>query len=119
MIKEYTCIVCPNGCEIKMQTEGQEIKMIEGNLCDKGKEYVTQEFLAPKRMVTSSVAVLGGELPLASVRTSAPIPKEKIFEAVKEIKGITLTAPVHAGQVVISNLFGSGCDVIVTKTVNA
>lgn len=118
MIKEFTCIICPNGCEIQADVDGKQIGKVTGNLCDKGKEYVTQELTAPKRTVTSSVSVLNGELPLASVRTSAPIPKEKIFDAMKVIRGITLNAPVTAGQVVIQDLLGCGCDVIVTKSVN-
>lgn len=117
MLREYTCIICPNGCEIQVNMNGQTIENITGNLCDKGKEYVTQELTAPKRTVTSSVSVKNGELPLASVRTSAPIPKERIFDAMKEIRRISLEAPVEAGQVVIADLLGYGCDVIITKTV--
>lgn len=118
MLKEFTCIICPNGCEIQVDAEGQAIKSIFGNLCDKGKEYVTQELTAPKRTVTSSVTVLDGELPLASVRTTAPIPKERIFDAMQEIRKVTVTAPVYAGQVVLSDLLGYECNVIITKTVN-
>lgn len=118
MLKEFTCIICPNGCEIQVDVNGKEIGKIAGNLCEKGAEYVTQELTAPKRTVTSSVTVLGGELPLASVRTTAPIPKERIFDAMKEIRKVSVKAPVAAGDVVISNLLGFSCDVIVTKTIS-
>lgn len=117
MIQTFTCIVCPNGCEITAKTEGKEICSIEGAACKKGKAYVEQELTAPMRTIASSVPVTGGELPLASVRTASPIPKECIKEAMAEIKKISLTAPVSAGTVIISDLLGTGADVIVTKSV--
>ena len=119
MLRTFTCIVCPNGCEIQVELEGKEIQSITGHTCDKGKEYVTQELTAPKRSVTSSVTVTGGELPLASVRTDGTIPKERIFDAMTEIRKVSLTAPVKAGDVVIADVLGLGVDVIVTKSVEA
>lgn len=59
----------------------------------------------------------GGELPLASVRLTAPIPKGEIFAAMEAMKRCVLTAPVEAGTVVISHLLGYEADVIVTKSV--
>ena len=57
----------------------------------------------------------GGILPLASVRLTNPIPRDRIFDAVSEIKKYTPTAPVKAGTVVIPRLMGYDTDVIVTK----
>ncbi|MBQ0001740.1 MAG: DUF1667 domain-containing protein [Clostridiales bacterium] len=118
MTKDFTCIICPNGCEIRAELQDNKIISITGNTCDKGADYVTQELTAPKRTVTSSVTVLNGELPLASVRTSGPVPKERIFDVMAEIRKVSLTAPVEAGTVVISDVLGCGCDVIVTKAVS-
>ena len=73
MNKEMTCIVCPNGCTLKLDYEIREGKpvlaKVTGNLCPRGLEYARQELLAPKRTIASSVLVEGGELPLVSVRT--------------------------------------------------
>ena len=71
----------------------------------------------PMRSIASSVLVEGGELPLASVRLTRPIPKEKIFAVMEEIKKVKLSAPVEEGTVVISNVLGLGSDVMVTKAV--
>lgn len=122
MLREYTCIICPNGCDIRAQIEEREdgsrrICSVEGAACPKGRVYVEQELTDPQRNIATSVLVKGGILPLASVRLTNPIPRDRIFDAVSEIKKYTLTAPVKAGTVVIPRLMGYDTDVIVTKSV--
>ena len=122
MMREFTCIICPNGCEIKAEIEEKEggaveIRSIEGATCKKGNAYVEQELKDPQRNIATSVLVKGGILPLASVRLTNPIPRDRIFDAMSEIKKYTLTAPVKAGTVVIPRLMGYDTDVIVTKSV--
>ena len=78
---------------------------------------VRQEIVDPRRTIASSVLVEGGSLPLASVRTTQAIPKDKIFEVMEAIKKVTVQAPIQAGTVVIANVLGLGSDVIVTRTV--
>ncbi|UOX69866.1 DUF1667 domain-containing protein [Enterocloster bolteae] len=122
MLREYTCIICPNGCDIRAQIEEGEdgsrrICSVEGAACPKGRAYVEQELTDPQRNIATSVLVKGGILPLASVRLTNPIPRDRIFDAVSEIKKYTLTAPVKAGTVVIPRLMGYDTDVIVTKSV--
>lgn len=124
MLREFTCIICPNGCEIRAEIEGREsgapeILSIEGAICSKGKAYVEQELTDPQRNIATSVLVEGGNLPLASVRLSAPIPKDRIFDAMAEIRKCKLTAPVRVGTVVIHQLLGYETDVIVTKAIEA
>ena len=113
MTREFTCIICPNGCEISADYEIQAdqsvvIHSLEGATCKRGAEYVN---------IATSVLVEGGELPLASVRLTAPIPKARIFDAMDEIKKCRLKAPVKAGTVVIKGIVGLDADVIVTKNV--
>lgn len=131
MLREFTCIICPNGCEIQVQMEegvrkgtlGEEqgkspvVCSITGAACPRGEEYVRQELTDPRRNIATSVLVEGGELPLASVRLTSPIPKGMIFKAMEEIKKIHLKAPVQAGTVVIHQLLGQETDVIVTRDV--
>ena len=76
MLKKYTCIICPNGCEIEAEVLDGEIKSVSGFTCKRGEEYVRQEILAPKRTIASSVAVKNGELPVTSVRITKAVPKE-------------------------------------------
>ena len=115
MKRTFTCIVCPNGCEMEAEYEGTSVLSVTGNLCPKGKAYVTQELVDPRRTIASSVRVTGGVLPLTSVRITNAIPKNRIFDVMAEINKQTLTAPVHIGDVVIRNVLGLGSDVIVTK----
>ena len=117
MKRTFTCIVCPNGCEIDAEYDGTNVLSVTGNLCPKGKTYVTQELVDPRRTIASSVRVTGGELPLASVRLTQPIPKARIFDVMREIDKVTLSAPVAIGDVVIPDVLGLGSDVIVTKDV--
>ena len=118
MKRTFTCIVCPNGCEMEAEYEGTNVISVTGNLCPKGRDYVTQELVDPRRTIASSVIVKGGILPLTSVRTNRAIPKDRIFDVMAEINKVTLTAPVHIGDVVIKNVLGLGSDVIVTKHID-
>jgi CxxC motif-containing protein len=117
MKRTFTCIVCPNGCEIDAEYEGTNVLSVTGNLCPKGKAYVTQELIDPRRTIASSVRVLGGTMPLASVRLNRPVPKDRIFDVMAEIRRKTLQAPVRIGDVVIENVLGLGSDVLITKNV--
>jgi len=114
----FTCIVCPNGCEVEAEYEGKKVLSVKGNLCPKGEAYVTQELVDPRRTIASSVRVTGGAMPLASVRLTNAIPKDRIFDVMKEINSITLPAPVRIGDVVIPNVLGLNSDVIVTKNID-
>lgn len=118
MIREFICILCPNGCELSVElNEDNTILKLEGATCQRGDEYVQQELFAPQRNIATSVKVMGGNMPLVSVRLSEAIPKEKIFDVMDKIKKVKLEAPVSLGQVVIKNVLGLERDVIATKQV--
>ena len=56
MTREFTCIICPNGCEISADYEIQAdqsvvIHSLEGATCKRGAEYVKQELTDPKRNI--------------------------------------------------------------------
>jgi len=114
----YTCVICPNGCEITVTHEGTRILEMTGQKCPRGIQYVTQELTTPMRSVTSSVLVDGGTAPLCSVRTTGVVPKERILDAVREMHKLKLTAPVERGTVVLTDLLGLGVDVITTSAVD-
>lgn len=118
MLKEFTCIMCPMGCSLEVHIENGKIAEINGNTCPRGKDYAVGEVTAPVRNIATSVLVKGGELPLASVRLTAPIPKEDIFRAMEEIRKVKLNAPTTIGQVVIEHLLGTEANVIVSKNVS-
>ena len=50
MLRTFTCIMCPQGCEIT--AEGSEAPYsITGNKCKRGHEYVEQELVNPMRNI--------------------------------------------------------------------
>ena len=111
---ELICIVCPKGCHLKVD---ETTFAVSGNSCEKGAEYGKTELKNPTRTLTSTVRLENGALPRCPVRTSAPIPKGMMFDAMAVLEGITLTAPVKVGQVAVENLLGTGADLIVTRTI--
>ena len=115
--KEITCIVCPIGCKILVEIDGEQIKNIYENKCKQGIDYVKSEALDPRRMLTTSVLVNGGKWPLVSVKSSHPVSKEKLFQVLKEIKKTKIKAPIKSGQKILKNVANTGIDILTTKTV--
>ena len=115
--KKVTCIICPMGCKIQLNQKGQQVDILSGNKCKQGIDYAVSEALDPRRMVTSSILVRGGEWPLVSVKTSEAVPKEKIFSILKEIQKMSVDAPIQQGTVLMKNVLQTGIDIIATKTI--
>ncbi len=118
MKKKFTCIICPNSCEIEVEFNGRKIRNLKGNLCDKGADYVRKEISFPERGLTTSVRVRNGSLPLVSVKTSKPIPRNRIMDAMKEIRRLSVSAPVKVGDTLLENILGTGADLVATKNVD-
>ena len=78
VIKVIRCIVCPTGCEIQAKKDPKGKIVFEGYTCNRGLEYANQEFYEPKRILTTTIRVENGLLPLIPVRTDKPILKEKL-----------------------------------------
>ena len=119
MSKEMICINCPMGCRLTVDDSDKNNILVTGNTCPRGKTYAINEITAPKRMVTGSVRVSGGTIPMVSVKTREAIPKQLICESLEVLKNVVLTAPVHIGDVAVKDVCGCGVDVIVTKNVEA
>lgn len=114
--RELTCICCPLGCALTVTIDGDRID-VTGNSCIRGVEYGRKEVLSPTRVVTSSVHVTGGEIDMVPVKTKQDIPKDKIFACMKEIRKITVTAPVAIGDVLIPDCAGTGVAIVATRNV--
>lgn len=112
MIRNLTCIGCPMGCSLTVEVENGVAVSVKGNTCGIGKRYAEQEVSAPTRMVTTTVLSPKGK-PIP-VKTMNPIPKEKIFEVVDEIKSAKVALPVSIGDVLIENVADTGIPVIIT-----
>ena len=118
MEQTITCINCPVGCRMTVTLENGAFVSVRGNTCKRGESYARQECVAPLRTVTAVVPVSGSAAPL-SVKTRTPIPKEKIRACMQALSALSLTAPVHMGDVVLPDVCGTGVDVIATKTIEA
>lgn len=112
-----TCIGCPLGCSLTVEMDGKTVISVSGNTCKNGEKYAHKEMTAPVRVVTSTVRVQGGTLEVASVKTASAIPKDKMFDCIRALKEIDVPAPVSIGQVIISNVAGTGVDIVATKDV--
>lgn len=115
--RELICIGCPMGCPLVVELDGAEIVSVSGYTCKRGEVYARKEVTNPTRIVTSTVKVEGGSADMVSVKTAEDIPKGKIFECVKALKGVTVKAPVHIGDVILSDVAGTGVNIIATKQV--
>ena len=111
--RELTCIVCPRGCLISVRLgDSGAPEEISGYSCPRGLEYAKSECTHPVRTVTSTARTSdGGVVP---VKTSAPVPKEKIAAVMTEIKSVTAPLPVHIGDILIKDVCGTGADILAT-----
>ena len=82
MTRDMTCIICPRGCALKVEINGDNIT-VTGNSCTKCRQYATDECTNPTRTVTSSVRVENREDTMVSVKTEKPVPMDKIFEVIR------------------------------------
>lgn len=117
--RNLTCIRCPMGCQITVTSESGEVRAVEGNSCPRGDEYARNEVTHPVRTVTSTVRVRKGSLPVVSVKTQTDIPKDRIFDVMRDINSVTVTAPVHIGDVLMENIAGTGVALVATRDVPA
>ncbi len=113
--RELICIGCPMGCPLTVTMDGGNVVEITGNTCPRGKSYAEKEVTNPTRIVTSTVKVEGGDRPFISVKTREDIPKDRIFDCMKEINGIVAKAPVAIGDVLLENVAGTRVAIVATK----
>ncbi len=113
-----TCLRCPRGCDIRTALgEDGAILSVQGNRCRMGDEYVRQEIAAPRRILPTSVRVRHGVAPLAPVWTPEPIPKALLLDLAAASRDVVLEAPVHVGDIALSNWRGLGIDLVVSGEV--
>lgn len=105
MERKLTCIICPLGCELTVQTEGKNVIDVKGNTCPRGKVYAENECTNPQRTITSTVRCSDGSL--VSVKTDKPIPKEKMLECMAVINETVAELPISIGDVIVDDVFGS------------
>ena len=113
-MKQLVCIGCPRGCRLTIDEKDGEY-IVTGNTCPRGKEFAISEMTAPKRTICSTVKTAFPDVPVLPVRVSDDIPREKIFDVMREINAVTLKERIGRGDSVIKNVLGLGVDVIATS----
>jgi CxxC motif-containing protein len=116
-VLQFTCVICPLGCRLKVQVKNGEIVSIKGNQCPRGIIYARNE-IRPKRTLMSVLKVVGGDWPVVSVKTSEPIPKEMIPEAMNALSKVVVRAPVTVGEKIVEDFLGLKINVVATRNVN-
>ena len=119
MKKEIICTVCPRGCHVMVEGEGEKILSVEGHSCKRGLEYAATEYAHPVRSLTTTVKLDGVQNDLLPIRSSKPLPKEKLMDCMAVIRSTTVKAPVNRYDVVIADICGCGVDMVATKAVEA
>ena len=113
---EIICVSCPVGCSLTVRQENGEI-LVANHQCKAGIAYAKEELTNPTRNIATSVRVVGGDMPMLSVKTAKPIPKSAIMDVVKAVHQVIMTAPVDIGDVVLADAAGTGVDVVATRVV--
>lgn len=111
-MKELVCIVCPNGCKMTVDEISHEVS---GNKCKRGELFAVQELTKPMRTICSTVRTAFPDCPVLPCRVSAEIPKDLIFEVMKEINAVVVEKRLNRGDVIIKNVAGLNADVIATS----
>jgi CxxC motif-containing protein len=112
--KDIRCIICPTGCLVHVENINGEL-IIEGHSCKRGEEYAREEFVSPKRILTTTMRVENGFLPLIPVRSDKPIPKEKLDDTLKLIAKTEIKAPIKMGDKLIENVLGLEINIIASR----
>ena len=106
--KEIICVICPSSCRITVSGDGKDIQSITGYTCQRGKEYAENEYIAPKRTLTTTIRAEGYVSPIIPVRSNRPLPKEELRKAVA-------TPPFYVGKVIVENILDTGVDIVLTN----
>ena len=115
---QFNCTTCPSEClltvEVERDTAGAlvEVRSVAGNSCPRGDKFAHQELTCPMRVLTTTVAVSGGDESLLPVRTAEAIPLALHAQAMDLIRGLVIEAPIRMGDVVLANILNSNIDLI-------
>ena len=120
---QFNCTTCPSECllavEVERDTDGNvaAVHSVTGNSCPRGDKFAHQELTCPMRVLTTTVAVSGGDEALLPVRTAEAIPLALHAQAMDLIRGLVVDAPIRMSDVVRPNLLDTGTDLIASMDI--
>ena len=115
-ISEVTCIICPIGCRAKVTFKCGEVVSVEDIECARGRSYAINEVKVPLRDFFTTVKVVGARIYVLPVRTTEPVPKDRLMDCAKALSEVVVKAPVKLGSIIVKNLLNLGVDVIATRS---
>ena len=121
---QFNCTTCPSECLLTVEVERDangavvEVRSVTGNSCPRGDKFAHQELICPMRVLTTTIAVSGGDEALLPVRTAEAIPLALHAQAMNLIRGLVVNAPIRIGDVVLEDLFGTSIDLVASMDID-
>lgn len=120
---KFNCTTCPSECLLTVEVERDadgvaEVRSVAGNSCPRGDKFAHQELICPMRVLTTTVAVSGGDEALLPVRTAEAIPLELHAQAMDLIRGLVVNAPIRMGDIVLENLLDTNINLIASMDID-
>lgn len=121
---QFNCTTCPSECLLTVEVDRDSndalmgVRSVTGNSCPRGDTFAHQELICPMRVLTTTVAVSGGDEALLPVRTAEAIPLEFHAQAMDLIRGMVVDAPIRMGDVVLKNLLDTNINLIASMDID-
>lgn len=121
---QFNCTTCPSECLLTVEVERDAngtvaaVRSVTGNRCPRGDKFAHQELTCPMRVLTTTVAVSGGDEALLPVRTAEAIPLELHAQAMALIRGLAVNAPIHMGDVILPNLLDTNINLVASMDID-
>lgn len=121
---QFNCTTCPSEylltVEVERDADGAvvEVRSVTGNSCPRGDKFAHQELICPMRVLTTTIAVSGGDEALLPVRTAEAIPLALHAQAMNLIRGLVVNAPIRIGDVVLEDLLGTSIDLVASMDID-
>lgn len=121
---QFNCTTCPSECLLTVEAERDAdgavaaVRSVTGNNCPRGNKFAHQELTCPMRVLTTTVAVSGGDEALLPVRTSEAIPLALHAQAMDLIRGLIVNAPIRMGDVVLPDLLNTNINLIASMDID-
>lgn len=121
---QFNCTTCPSECLLTVGVERDAdghvaaVRSVTGNSCPRGDKFAHQELTCPMRVLTTTVAVSGGDEALLPVRTAEAIPLELHAQAMALIRGLVVNVPIRMGDVILPNLLNTNINLVASMDIN-
>lgn len=112
-----TCKVCPVACTLSITKDSSNPSgyNIEGNDCNRGKDFAIKEMTEPSRILTGRVLLKNGAMGRLPVKTTAVVPGDKIEACLEIFNSTEAVSPIKRGAVIIQDILGLGVDVVAAR----